>query len=105
VPTRILDGWLTGLIYRGLCKTKLPSSASLTIANLCCPVLNTIFFMSTLVLCFYHTEYIQSFVTQLGAQNAFLFVLAFVGVNGVVEAAVCFIVGTAISAALKKALR
>jgi uncharacterized membrane protein len=105
VPTRILVGWLTGLIYSGLRKTKLPSSVSLTIANLCCPLLNTTFFMSTLVLCFYHTEYIQSFVTQLGVQNAFLFVLAFVGVNGVVEAVVCFVVGTAISAALKKALR
>ena len=70
VPTRILMGWLTGLIYKGLRKTKLPSG-----------------------------------VSALGAKNALLFILAFVGVNGLVEAIVCFVVGTAISAALKKALK
>ena len=105
VPTRILMGWLTGMIYRGLVKTKLPSPASITIANLCCPLLNTTFFMGVLALCFYHTEYIQSIATSLGTKNVLLFIFAFVGVNGVVEAAVCFVVGAAISAALKKALR
>ena len=77
----------------------------LTIANLCCPLLNTTFFMSMLVFGFYQTEYIQSFVQTLGVSNPFLFVIAFVGINGLVEAVVCFIVGTAISAALKKALK
>lgn len=38
VPTRILMGWLTGLIYHGLRKTKIPSAASVTIASLCCPL-------------------------------------------------------------------
>ena len=97
--------WLTGLIYKGLRKTKLPSGASVTISNLCCPLLNTTFFMGMLVIGFYNTEYIQSFVSALGAKNALLFILAFVGVNGLVEAIVCFVVGTAISAALKKALK
>lgn len=105
VPTRILMGWLTGLIYKGLRKTKLPSGVSVTISNLCCPLLNTTFFMGMLVIGFYNTEYIQSFVSALGAKNALLFILAFVGVNGLVEAIVCFVVGTAISAALKKALK
>lgn len=105
VPTRILTGWLTGLIYQGIRKTKIPSNVSITIANLCCPLLNTTFFMSMLVFGFYQTEYIQSFVQTLGVSNPFLFVIAFVGFNGLVEAVVCFIVGTAISAALKKALK
>ena len=105
VPTRILDGWLTGLIYAGLKKTKMPSAGSVTLASLCCPLLNTTFFMGMLVIGFYNTEYIQSFVSALGAKNALLFILAFVGVNGLVEAIVCFVVGTAISAALKKALK
>ena len=105
VPTRILTGWLTGLIYQGIRKTKIPSNVSITIANLCCPLLNTTFFMSMLVFGFYQTEYIQSFVQTLGVSNPFLFVIAFVGINGLVEAVVCFIVGTAISAALKKALK
>lgn len=54
---------------------------------------------------FYQTEYIQSFVQTLGVSNPFWFVLAFVGINGLVEAVVCFVVGTAISATLKKALK
>lgn len=105
VPTRILMGWLTGLLYKGLRKTKLPAAGAVTVANLCCPLLNTAFFMGTLVLCFYGTEYIQSIAASFGAKNALLFIVAFVGLNGVVEAAVCFLVGSAISAALKKALR
>lgn len=55
VPTRILMGWLTGLIYHGLRKTKIPSAASVTIASLCCPLLNTTFFMGTLVTLFAST--------------------------------------------------
>ena len=105
VPTRILVGWLTGLIYQGLRKTKIPYTASITVANLCCPLLNTTLFMGMLVIGFYQTEYIQSFVQTLGVSNPFWFVLAFVGINGLVEAVVCFVVGTAISVALKKALK
>ena len=100
VPTRILMGWLTGLIYKGLSKTKIPSGASITLSNLCCPMLNTAFFMGTLVFLFAGTMR-ESF----GMTKVIPFIAAFVGVNGVVEAVVCFVVGAAISAALKKALR
>ena len=43
--------------------------------------------------------------SDTGCQQSVLVVLAFVGINGLVEAVVCFVVGTAISAALKKALK
>ena len=42
---------------------------------------------------------------SFGMGKVLPFIFAFVGVNGVVEAIVCFVVGTAISMALKKALR
>lgn len=100
VPTRILMGWLTGLIYHGLRKTKIPSAASVTIASLCCPLLNTTFFMGTLV-----TLFASTMRESFGMGKVLPFIFAFVGVNGVVEASVCFVVGTAISMALKKALR
>lgn len=61
--------------------------------------------MTTLVLFFYNTEYIQGIVTSLGAKNALAFVVAFVGVNGLVEAIVCFILGSAVSKALQVALK
>ena len=97
VPTRIIMGWLTGLIYCGLCRTKITSGARVTIANLCCPLLNTTFFMGTLVTLF-STTMRESF----GMVKVLPFIFAFVGINGVVEAVVCFVVGTAISIALKK---
>ena len=100
VPTRILMGWLTGLIYKGLRKTKLPSGVSVTISNLCCPLLNTTFFMGTLV-----TLFAGTMREQFGMTKVIPFIAAFVGVNGVVEAIVCFVIGTAVSMALKKALR
>lgn len=99
VPTRILDGWLTGLIYQGLRKTSLPSGASVTLANLSCPLLNTTFFMGTLV-----TLFAGTMREQFGMTKVIPFIAMFVGINGVVEALVCFVIGAAVSGALKKAL-
>lgn len=100
VPTRILEGWLTGLIYKGLRKTKLNAGVSVTIANLCCPLLNTAFFMGSLVILFADTMR-----SQFGMTKVIPFIVTFVGINGAVEAIVCFIVGAGISGALKKALK
>lgn len=100
VPTRILEGLLTGLIYQGLCRTKLPSQLSVTLASLCCPLLNTALFMGTLI-----TLFTDALREQFGMTKALPFVFTFVGVNGVVEALACFVIGTAISMALKAALR
>ncbi len=97
---RILMGWLAGLIYKAMKhwdKTRLISHAT---ANLAGALLNTILFMSTFVLFFFNTEYIQSLVTVLGANNVIQFILLFVGVNGVIEALVSFVVGTAVSKAI-----
>ena len=105
IPTRMLMGYLTGLIYKGLRKTKLNKQVSISISCLCGPLLNTIFFMTALCLCFYKTEFIQGFVTTFGAANPLLFVIAFVGINGLVEAIACFVAGTAISIALAAALK
>ncbi len=99
VPTRMLEGWLTGLIYQGLRKSSLKSEVSVTLANLCCPLLNTTLFMGTLVVLFAGTMR-----EQFGMTKVIPFIVTFVGINGVVEAIVCFLVGTGVSLALKKAL-
>lgn len=100
VPTRILEGLLTGYIYKWLRKTKLNANVAVTLANVCCPVLNTTFFMGTLV-----TLFAGTMREQFGMTKVLPFIFAFVGVNGVVEAAVCFVIGAGVSIALKKALR
>lgn len=97
---RILMGWLAGLIFSGIKKIDKTNNISYAIASLAGPLLNTVFFMGALVLFFYQTDYIQGFANTLGTDNVFTFILAFVGVNGLIEAAVCFVLGTAISKTL-----
>lgn len=102
VVSRILMGWLTGLIYKGLSKFPKMKNWKILIANLAGPILNTFFFMSTLVIFFFSSDYIQSLA---GGLNPFRFVIAFVGVNGLIEAAACFVVGSAITKALQVAMK
>lgn len=105
VLSRILMGGLTGLLYKIFQKSNPLKKISVMLANLCCPILNTLFFMGTLTLFFYWTEYIQGIAQSMGAGNPFIFVILFVGVNGVVEAVACFVAGSAISQALKKVVK
>lgn len=99
VPTRILAGWLPGLIFQAIYKAEGSRRhwLSFAAASLAGPVLNTAFFMGTLVACFYSTEYIQGPAQSMGAANPFTFVALFVGVQGIVEAVVGFLACTAIS--------
>ena len=105
VLSRNLMGGLTGLLYKIFQKSNPLKKISVMLANLCCPILNTLFFMGTLTLFFYRTEYIQGIAQSMGAGNPFIFVILFVGVNGVVEAVACFVAGSAISQALKKVVK
>ena len=94
---RTLMGWLSALIFKGLRKVDKTRFFSFLAACLGGALLNTILFLSALMLFFGQSEYILS---MQGSMNVFAFVLAFVGVNGLIEAIVCAVVGTAISKAL-----
>ena len=72
------------------------------VTSLSAPLLNTLFFMGYIVLAFYQTEYIQGLVAAKGAVNPLMFVVLLVGFQGVVEAIVCSVTGTAIGSALLK---
>ena len=54
---------------------------------------------------FYNTEYMQGIACGLGVSNPILFVAAFVGVQGLIEAVICFIIGSIVSRALCAALK
>lgn len=97
VVSRTLMGYLTGLIYKLLEKKLKDSVVSHIITCASSAILNTLFFMSLLCLCFYNTEYLQSIGTGLGTSNVFAFVIAFVGINGLVEAGVNIVIGAAVS--------
>ncbi len=114
VPTRTLMGYLCGLIYKVLHNVLVSSGektsqtrkmAVYVAASLSGALLNTLFFMSTLLLLFGSTEYIGSFMEIAGTQNHILFACWFVGVQGVVEALLCAFLGTVISRTLNGILK
>lgn len=101
VVTRTLEGLLVGFIFKGLKKLNLKAVAYY-IAAICCPLLNTLLFMSCIVLFFYNTDYVQGLVTKVGATNAFNFVILLVGVQGLIEAATALIIAGSVSLTLAK---
>lgn len=103
VPTRLLAGLIPGLLFKKLHRDNASSLQKNVVVFGSCllaSVLNTILFMGALVLCFYNTDYIQGFVTAMGAANPFMFVILFVGIQGVVEAVVCCILSGILSRVL-----
>ena len=109
VPTRILAGWLSGVIFSAIFKAEEKREKrhliSFGAASLAGPILNTILFTGTLTVFFYRTDYIQELAGKLGAGNPFMFIILFVGINAVIEAAVGFIVCSVISKAVFSATR
>lgn len=102
VATRILMGTCVGLIFKGLKGVTKGRNISYVLGALSAPLMNTIFFMGFIVAVFYNTGYIQNLTDNLGVNNPISFVIALVGLQGLVEAAVCCILGTVITKALVK---
>ena len=85
---RLLDGFLVGLIFRG-CEKTIGYKPAGFITGFFSAFLNTLFFMSALILLFGNTEYVQGLID---GRNVIAFVCAFVGVNAVFEMIVSTIV-------------
>lgn len=105
IVPRVLEGWLGGLIFQAVSKIDKTKWISYAAAGLSVPVLNTLLFMSTLFLFFYNTEPIQNIAAAKGADNVLALFAAMVGVQALVEAGVCFVLGTAVAKALAVALK
>lgn len=100
VVMRVLMGWCVGLLFRVLRRVDRKKSWSYFVGALSAPLLNTIFFMGYIVLVFYKTDYIQERVASLGVANPLSFVVALVGVQGLIE----IIVGCAVGGVLARAV-
>ena len=94
---RVLAGCLTGMIYRGL--HKLHFRFAPYVAGFCAALLNTVLFMTALVLLFGNTEYLQN---MIGGKNILLFIIGFVGVNALVEMFATTVAAGAVCKALQK---
>lgn len=103
VPTRILEGYLAGLIFKALIKADKTNTVCFFVGGFVTAVLNTLFFVGLLMVCFWNTDYIQS-LNAAGA-NVFLFCVAFVGINGVVEWIATTIAGGVIAKATAKIVK
>ena len=102
VVTRTLMGFLCAQIYKWLSGTRAPVGVKVGVSAFSAPFLNTAFFMPCLILFFWNSEYIRSIAA---GKSVMAFILAMVGVNGLVEWVVCTAVGTAVSVPLLKALK
>ena len=78
---RLLAGLIAGLVYKGVAKLSNPTVACF-VTGFSAALLNTVLFMSALVLLFGRTEYLQGLIA---GRNILLFICAFVGINAVVE--------------------
>ncbi len=99
---RILMGLLCGFIFKALYRIDRTRIASYAVSTLSGALLNTLLFMSAFILFFYNT--VITWSADAG-KALFPYLVAFVGVNGLVEAAVCFIAGAAIAKTLDIALK
>ncbi len=89
---RMLMGFLTALIFKAF---KKKNAIAYGTAALSSAVLNTVFFVPLAILFFWNTDYFKSLCDFFGTENFFLFAVAFAGINAVVEAIVCCILGGA----------
>ena len=95
--SRILAGWLAGLISQGLAKQDTARSWSLFVTGFCTAAFNTILFMSGLYFFFAGNPVFQE---QFGTHNIITLFMAMAGVNGLVEILACTLVTPPIAKAL-----
>ena len=95
---RLLDGLLLGYIFRAVSKKNVYVACAVT--GFFSAFLNTVFFMTALVLLFGNTEYVQGLIA---GRNVIVFICAFVGVNAVVEMVVATLITGAVGSALFRA--
>ena len=100
VVARILMGFLTGLIFQALYKVDKTQIWCFAAASLSGAVLNTALFMGCLVLFFGRSDYILNMQSTMGVSSVMGFLVVMVGLNGILEAAVCLVAGGAIAKAL-----
>ena len=99
---RILMGFLTGVIFSAIKKADKTKGKALSyiVTSIASPLMNTIFFVSALLLFFGSADVIKEYMGQF--PSFFAWVAAFVGTNGLIEAGVAAVVGGALSKVLSR---
>lgn len=105
IVPRVLMGWLTAVIFKAVSSKDKTSFVQYLVVSIAGPLLNTILFTGTLLLLFNNAPIIIQLKEQFGSTNVMAFAAAFVGVNGLIEAGVCAVLGTALCKALSVAMK
>lgn len=98
---RVLMGYLCGLIYKALARFK--KGIAVVVASLSAPIFNTLFFMTLLMLFFGNSDYIMSM--RAGTESLWAFLVAFVGLNGVMEVVTTTVIAPPVALAVEKATK
>ena len=99
--SRVLMGYLCGVIYKLLSKFK--KGIAVTIASFSAPVLNTLFFITSLMIFFGKSDFIMGM--RAGTENLMAFLVAFVGLNGVMEIVTTTLIAPPVALAVEKAVK
>ncbi len=101
IVPRIALGYLCGLVYKALAKFK--KGVAVVVASLSAPIFNTVFFMTLLMLFFGNSDYIMSM--RAGTENLWAFLVAFVGLNGIMEILTTTVIAPPVALAVEKATK
>ena len=103
---RVLCGWVSGVLFRAMQKFDKTRVISYFVASLSTALLNTLFFMTAIVVFFWHNDSFIATMTEwkLPTDSLWIFLVTFVGLNGVVEAIANTVLGGAIAKAVSKAV-
>ncbi len=96
---RLIDGFLLGFIFRFL-KRRTNVYAGCAVTGFFAAFLNTLLFMTSLVWIFGNTEYMRG---SMAGRGLLAYIVASVGVNGLVEMVVSTVLTAAVGTALHKA--
>ena len=104
---RILCGWLSGLLFEAVRKNDKTKVLSYFVASLSTALLNTLLFMLCIVLFFWKNAL---FIETMGAwgittDSLWIFLIAFVGINGLVEAIVNCVIGGSAAKVLSRYMK
>ena len=97
---RLLDGFIIGLVFEAMRKRGVKIHFTSAVIGFLSAFLNTVLFMTFLVVLFGNTEYMQGLI---GGRNILVFICAYVGVNAVVEMAASTVITAAVGTALYRA--
>ena len=104
VVARFLDATVVSFLFKAIHRGRL-KQVSYYICGALMPLFNTVFFMGSLCLFFYNTDYVQGLVAKYNAHGPLAFVVAMVGVQATVEALIgCLLAGT-LGVVLSKVLK